>query len=137
VSGHFFVLCSAGAMFLLSNIGCHHPSKKLEDAIPPDGETELVDEPVVLEIENHNWSDIVIYVLVEGKRYRFLNVRAAKDVSAELPRSHQGTMGMLRFALHRIGSPDEYVTEQISLRTGKTVRLTVESELHRSSIAVF
>ncbi len=120
-----------GFLLLTANIGCHKRSTLEEAALR---ESEKI--PVLLEVENHNWADVVIYPLVDGKRYRFLQVGAAKDVAREIPPERQGSMGQLRFAVHRIGSPDEHVTELVSLRTGRTIRLTLESDLERSSIAV-
>jgi hypothetical protein len=138
MAGHILTLSSAGALLLLSTvIGCNHSSRTLKDAIPESSDGELVQEPILLEVENRNWADVIIYLLVDGRRYRFLQVRGAKEVSKEIPKRQQGSMGMFRFAIHRIGSQDEFVTEQVSIRTGRTVRLTLESELHRSSIAVF
>ena len=121
--------------FLLTGASACHRSSALEEKSP---KTEITSkDTVILEVENHNWADVVIYILVDGKRYRFLQVEGAKDVSKEIPVSLQGSMGRLRFAIHRIGSQDEYVTELVSLRTGKTIRLTIESDLQRTSIAVF
>ena len=122
------------SVFFIVSLGCHR-SQTLESAIAT--EEALLKEPVLLEVENHNWADVVIYLLVEGKRYRFAQVGAAKDLSQEIPPSRQGSMGQLRFAIHPIGSREEHVTEVVSLRTGRTIRLTLESDLRRSSIAVF
>lgn len=94
-------------------------------------------EPVVLEVENHNWSDINIYVLHDGRRDRLTTVTATKDVSMELPTKLQGEMGIFRLIVYRIGGRDSYVTDPISIRTGNTVRLTVESDLQRTSVGVW
>ncbi len=98
---------------------------------------ELVAQPVILEVENHNWADVVVYLIVDGRRHRFMEVGGTKDDEKAIPVNRQGTMGQLSFAIHRIGSQDEYRTETVSIRTGRTIRLTLESNLVRSSISVF
>jgi len=94
-------------------------------------------EPVVLEVENHNWSDINIYVVHDGRRNRLTTVTATKDVALQIPPAYQGETGIFRLVVHRIGGRDSYTSEPISIRTGYTVRLTVESDLARSSVGVW
>jgi len=100
-----------------------------DDATPPDS--------LVLEIENHNWSDIVVYALHDGMLSRLTQVTAGRSVSVPLLPHHIGAMGMLRLAVHPIGGSSDYTSETVSLRTGSTVRLTVESSVSRSSVAVW
>ena len=98
---------------------------------------ESTSGPIVLEVENHNWSDINIYVIHDGRRDRLTSVTAAKDLSMELPPQYQGEMGIFRLIIYRIGGKDSYTTDPISTRTGNTVRLTVESDLQRTSVGVW
>ena len=94
-------------------------------------------ENLVLEIENHNWSDIVVFVLHDGLTSRLTQVTAGRSVSVPLRPQHVGAMGTLRLAVHPIGGSSDYTSESVSLRTGSTVRLTVESSVGRSSVAVW
>lgn len=96
-----------------------------------------VPEPVVLEVENHNWADIVLYVVHDGVQTRFAQVAAAHNASIEIPPRLQGQMGMIRLAARRIGGTDSYVSQAISLRGSSAVRLTIESSLNRSSVGVW
>jgi len=50
---------------------------------------------------------------------------------------HVGSMGTLRLAVHPIGGTSDYTSESLSLRTGNTIRLTVESKVGHSSVAVW
>jgi hypothetical protein len=93
--------------------------------------------PVVLDIENHNWADVVLYVLHDGRQTRLAQVGAAHDASVEIPPRLQGQMGVIRLAVRRIGGKDGYVSESISLRGAPSVRLTIESNISRSSIGVW
>jgi len=97
----------------------------------------LPTEPVVLEVENHNWADIVLYVVHDGVQTRFAQVAAAHNVSIEIPPKLQGQMGVIRIAARRIGGTDSYLSQAISLRGGSAVRFTIESSLSRSSVGVW
>jgi hypothetical protein len=108
-----------------------HPASNLTPEQSPSG------GPVVLEVENHNWSDINIYVLHDSRRHRLTTVTAATDLSIELPLAYQGETGVFRLVIYRIGGRDSFTTEPISIRTGYTVRLTVESDLQRTSVGVW
>lgn len=97
----------------------------------------LVAGPVTLEIENHNWADVVLYVLHDGVQTRFTQVAAAHNLSIEIPERLQGQMGVIRIAARRIGGTDSYVSQAISLRGNSAVRFTIESNLNRSSVGVW
>jgi hypothetical protein len=94
-------------------------------------------DSLVLEIENHNWSDIVVFVLHDGRSSRLAQVTAGRTLSVPLLPRHIGAMGTLRLAVHPIGGTSDYTSESLSLRTGNTVRLTVESRVGHSSVAVW
>jgi hypothetical protein len=93
--------------------------------------------PVTLEVENHNWADVVLYVLHDGVQTRFTQVAAAHNLSIEIPERLQGQMGVIRIAARRIGGTDSYVSQAISLRGNSAVRFTIESNLNRSSVGVW
>jgi hypothetical protein len=115
---------------LLACAGRHHVEE----------ESAFVDSPpvaIVLEVENHNWADVVLYVVHDGVRTRFLQVPAAHNLSVEIPANLQGQMGVIQIAARRIGGTDSYVSQSISLRGGSSVRFTIESSLSRSSVGVW
>jgi broad specificity phosphatase PhoE len=94
-------------------------------------------ESLVLEVENHNWSDIVVYVAHDGVISRLTLVTANTNTSLPIPPHLVGSLGVLRLAVRRIGGTDSYASEPISVRTGSTLRLTVESRVATSSVAVW
>ena len=100
-------------------------------------DTAVATEPVVLEVENHNWADVVLYVVHDGVQTRFTQVAAAHNLSIEIPPRLQGQMGVIRIAARRIGGTDSYVSQAISVRGSSAVRLTIESSLNHSSIGVW
>jgi hypothetical protein len=123
----YFVVVS-----LLSACAGRHPvGQALADppALPPD--------PVKLQVENHNWADIVLYIVHDGIQTRFSQIAAAHDVSMEIPPKLQGQMGVIRLAVRRIGGTDSFVSQAISLRGNSEVRFTIESSLSRSSVGVW
>jgi hypothetical protein len=99
-------------------------------ATPPD-------DAVVLEVENHNWADIVLYVVHDGVHTRFAQVAATQNVSMKIPPQLHGQMGVIRIAARRIGGLDSFVSQAISLRGNASVRFTIESNLARSSVGVW
>jgi hypothetical protein len=100
-------------------------------------DTAVPAEPVVLEVENHNWADVVLYVLHDGVQTRFAQVAAAHKLSIEIPPRLQGQMGVIRIAARRIGGTDSYVSQALSIRGSSAVRLTIESSLNHSSAGVW
>ena len=126
----YFIVSS----LLLACAGRHPVTQDSLAAAPPE---TTAPEPVVLEVENHNWADVVLYVLHDGVQTRFTQVAAAHNVSIEIPARLQGQMGVIRIAARRIGGTDSYVSQAISLRGSSAVRLTIESSLNHSSVGVW
>jgi len=126
------VVSSFAVAALLSACARAHPvadSFADSPALPPD--------PVKLQVENHNWADIVLYIVHDGIQTRFTQIAAAHDVSMEIPPTLQGQMGVIRLAVRRIGGTDSYLSQAISLRGNSEVRFTIESSLSRSSVGVW
>jgi hypothetical protein len=121
-------------LFLLQALAC---SRAHPDPTPtPDTQTVVVDE-LTLEVENHNWSDIVVFVTHDGVTSRLMQVTANTNVSCPIPKHFVSAIGVLRLSVRRIGGTDGYASEPVSVRTGTTLRLTVESTVARSSVAVW
>ncbi|HJP85986.1 MAG TPA: hypothetical protein VJ852_08355 [Gemmatimonadaceae bacterium] len=120
--------------FLLTAACARHRFEDNPKLAPPQ---ELISGPVVLEVENHNWSDIVLFVIHDGRTQRLAQIAAARDAQFEIPSHLIGDQGVIRLGLHRIGGRDDYRTEAVSVRTGTTIRLTIEGKLEHSSIGVW
>jgi hypothetical protein len=122
-------------------LACARAHPVIEPAALASGSAAAADttpaEPVVLEVENHNWADVVLYVLHDGIQTRFTQVAAAHNVSIAIPPRLQGQMGVIRLAARRIGGTDSFVSQAISLRGSSAVRLTIESSLNHSSVGVW
>jgi hypothetical protein len=128
VASYFAMSCVLAAC-----VGRSHPTP--EALATP--EVVLPATPIVLEVENHNWADIVLYIVHDGVQTRFTQVAAAHDLSIEIPDKLQGQMGVIRLAVRRIGGTDSFLSQAISLRGNSAVRFTIESSLSRSSVGVW
>jgi len=113
--------------------GCRR-SQLAEDPAP---QLAADTQTVILEVQNHNWADIIIYVVHDGRRTRLNVVTATKDASLVIPANIIGQVGNLQLVARRVGAYDRYVSQPISVRTGSTIVLTLESDLSRSSVAVW
>lgn len=120
------------ASLVISCAGRNHPASGDEADAP-----QRVSGPVILQVENHNWSDVVLFIIHDGRTNRFAQIAAAKDDSFEIPSRFLGEQGAIRVGLHRVGGGDDYRTELVSVRTGDTIRLTIEGKLEHSSIGVW
>jgi len=117
--------CFIVSSLVLGCAGRHPVTADSLAAAPPE---TVAAEPIVLEVENHNWADVVL---------RFTQVAAAHNVSIEIPPRLQGQMGVIRIAARRIGGTDSFVSQAISLRGNSAVRVTIESSLSHSSVGVW
>lgn len=123
--------CLIAAAFLSA---CARRQAVTEEPFP---ELDSPVDAVVLEVENHNWADVVLYVVHDGVQTRFAQVAGARNVSMKIPPQLHGQMGVIRIAARRIGGTDSFVSQAISLRGNSSVRFTIESSLSRSSVGVW
>ncbi len=124
--GIFLLLLGLGAV-----TACHHTEQ--EDRATPD--TTPVDVP--LEVDNHNWLDVVIYVLHDGDRSRVGIANASSQSSFVLPARMVGQGHELRLLGHPIGGEGGTVTETVTVQPGQYIEWTLENDLSRSAIGVY
>jgi hypothetical protein len=121
---------------LLSSVAVLACSHSNPATTTPAVEAAQVDS-LVLEVENHNWSDIVVSVTHDGVVSRLTQVTANANTKLPIPSHLVGSQGILRLSVRRIGGNDTFASEPLSVRTGSTLRLTVESRVATSSVAVW
>ncbi len=92
--------------------------------------------PVELEVENHNWSDIVIYLVRGAQRQRLGMVTALGNTVFTFSYRRLGNSGDARLSAHAIGGSG-YTSESLLVQPGQTIKWTLESDLSRSSLAVY
>lgn len=120
------------ALLVLGAPACHRTPRT--SALSPANASV---EPLVLEIENHNWSDVNIFVMHDGRTHRLGTATAAKDATMIIPPQYQGDTHNFQLVLYRIGGKDSFTSQLLTGNTGNTVRLTIESKLEHSSVGVW
>ena len=110
---------------------CHHAKRDAE----PDPETAPVDVP--LEIDNHNWLDVTIYVVHDGERSRVGIANASSQSSFVLPARLMGQGHEVRLLGHPIGGTGGTITETVVVQPGQYIEWTLETDLNRSAIGVY
>jgi hypothetical protein len=128
------VFRTTAAIALAAAIAACRGSQFPEDVLP---QVASETQSVILEVQNHNWADMIIYVVHDGRRTRLNTVTATKNSSLTIPPNMIGQVGNLQLIARRVGANDRYISPSISVRTGSTVVLTLESNLSRSSVAVW
>jgi hypothetical protein len=94
-------------------------------------------EDVPLEIANHNWLDVIIYVLHDGQRSRVGTANASSSASFTLPARMLGVGREIRLWGHPIGGKGGALTETVVVQPGQWIEWTLESDLKRSAIGVY
>ncbi len=112
---------------LLAAGGCH-PRQRGE--VEPDAD-------ITLDVINHNWLDVTVYVLHDGERTRLGLVTASSTQSFTLLARLVGQSHELALLGEAVGSRDAARTEVLSVRPGQRIEWTLESDLRRSSIGVY
>ena len=122
------------AVALLAGCAGHKaPPTPIPDPVAFSG-----DETVKLDVSNHNWLDVVIYVVHSGQRTRVATVVATGSASVVVPNhALRNSGGQIRLLAHAIGNPNTFMSETIVARPGMTIDWTLESDLKRSSLSVW
>ena len=120
----------AWALLVLPLAGCASRHGTTETTAPTPN------TPVDLEVENHNWSDVVIYLVRGTQRQRLGMVNALSSTVFTFPYRRLGSSGDARLSAHAIGGGG-YTSESVLVQPGQTLKWTIESDLSRSSLAVY
>ncbi len=95
-----------------------------------------VDGQVTLEVENNNWSDVIVYIVRYGTRVRLGEVRSMSRRTLRLPRSYTTGAEPLQVMLRPLGSRQGFALDPIPVRPGERIALTVQNHLQISSFWV-
>lgn len=96
---------------------------------------ELTPQPITLHVTNHNWADVVIYILPSGSRIRLGSVVTGQQVDFVLPPDYtpNGAMSLL---VDPIGSRETFRTGTILVSPGQRVHLVIENQLSTSNWSI-
>jgi hypothetical protein len=117
----------------LSQAACHHHATETN---PPPAPAEAPTD-VPLEIANHNWLDVIIYVVRDGHPMRIGIASASSSASFTLPARLLDQGRELRLWGRPIGGTGGTLTETVVVQPGQWVEWTLESDLDRSAIGVY
>jgi hypothetical protein len=90
-----------------------------------------------LSVTNHNYLDVVIYILHDGQRTRVGTVTGSSSQLFYVPVRLLGIGHDLQLLGDAIGSPDFARTETLIIQLGQYIEWTLETDLRRSSVGVF
>lgn len=116
--------------------GCARQGERAGDEAA-EPEADYRNAKVALEVENHNWSDVVIY-LTRGNLSRRLGMVTALN-TAHFVFSYRelGPGGGSRLRAYPIGGRDAFTSEDLLLQPGQSLKLTLENDLSRSFLGVY
>ena len=105
----------------------------------PDAEPLLSETTaeVALEVENHAWSDIVIYLVRGTAVDRLGMVGALNTETFVFPYRKLGVGTDVRLRAYPIGGPRAFTSENVLVQPGQWIKWTLESDLTRSFLAVY
>jgi hypothetical protein len=104
-----------------------HPNSEDE----PDQNAETV-----LEVESHHWNDVVIYLMNGSQAERLGTVGGVSSNRFSFPYRHIASGGRLRLRAHPIGGTS-FTSEDVVVQPGQSVKWILESDLKRSSLAIY
>jgi hypothetical protein len=95
------------------------------------------DDAVALRVASHHYLDVVIYVLHDGQRTRVGTATGSSSTTFSLPARLLGMGREIQLIGHPIGSQDTVTTETIVVQPGQRIEWLLESQLSRSTVAVY
>ena len=95
------------------------------------------DTPVTVEVENHNWSDIVIYLDRGNLSQRLGMVGTLHTAVFTFPFLQLGNTGNAKLRADPIGNLRSFSSEEINIQPGQSIKWTIENDIDRSFLAVY
>ena len=90
-------------------------------------------EPIILEVNNNHWLDVVVHARTDGRRCRLGMVTGKREAVLEIPATAVVGPNGFRLEVDPVGSRETYVSEGIYANPGSVVVLDVGSVLSMSS----
>jgi len=93
-------------------------------------------EEIPVRVSNHNWSDVVVYALHSGVRYRLGAVSSMSSRVLTIPRGVISALDGVQLLADPIGGDQTYTTEPIVTAPGDAIAFDVENQLSISTYSV-
>ena len=123
-----FVLLAAPACFVFNR-----GNKSVDQSAAND----VPESEIALNVTNHNFLDVVVYVLHDGQRTRVGTASGSSSSLFFLPPRLIGQGREIRLYGDAIGNDDYAVTDILVVQRGQYIEWTLETDLRRSSVGVF
>jgi hypothetical protein len=91
-------------------------------------------EPLVLEIENHNWATVEVVIRHDSRETILGQVKAGDYVSLQVPTSVQALTDKVRIGARHAGGRDAYISEWFFLRGRTHLKLTIARDVTQSTL---
>ncbi|HEX6309456.1 MAG TPA: hypothetical protein VFZ69_14765 [Longimicrobiales bacterium] len=92
--------------------------------------------PTTVEVTNHNWSDMNIYLVVDGTRQRLGTVMSQNRGTFRIPSFVLAASGRVQLLADPIGSNRAYLSAPLILRVGQQVVWQLENSIQLSSLLI-
>jgi hypothetical protein len=102
-----------------------------------ESQAQASQSAITLQVTNHNYLDIIVYVVHDGQRTRIGTVTGSSAEVFTLPRRLLGQAHEMQLYGDPIGSEEFALTELLFVQPGQYIEWTLESDLRRSSVGVF
>jgi len=122
-------ICRLLAGLALAGCAGHSPSPSPEPWSP--------EAAITVSTENNRSDDVVVSLVRDGQRERLGLVTAQSRTSFLLPYGRVANSGRLALLVSPIGRARGYVTENLVLRPGSEVGLTVAPVIRQSTVWVY
>jgi hypothetical protein len=90
-----------------------------------------------VQVNNHNWSDMVVYLVRSSMRIRLGTVTSMGSREFRLPNAVVEAGVDIHLQAEPIGSRERYRTPALQVRPGQQVELTLQNRLSISSVSVW
>lgn len=117
---------------LLAAGGCSTATNQAE----PSAAAAEAERSTVL-VENHNWSDMTVYLMRGSSRIRLGTVTSMSERRFKLPRAATTSGTDVRIMADPIGSSKGYVTGPITVTSGQDVIFNIENNLALSNYSIW
>ena len=95
------------------------------------------DSEVLLEVENHHWNDIVVYLMNGTQSQRLGTVSGVSTDRFVFQYRQIATGGKVRLKAQPVGGQPSFTSEDVVIQSGQGIKWTLESDLKRSHLTVY
>ena len=98
---------------------------------------EVAEGEIALTVTNHNYLDVVVYILHDGLQTRVGTVTGSSSTVFFLPARLLGQGREIRLLGDAIGNDAYATTDILVVQRGQYIEWTLETDLRRSSVGVY